>query len=73
LANPADGAAQFQEAVRINPANADVYRIWGEALASSGNTDEAIAKYRKALELNPTLVIASVLLKDALKNRRPSP
>jgi tetratricopeptide (TPR) repeat protein len=50
----------FAEAVAINADNADLWRYWGDVLAGRGERTEAIAKYQKAIEINPTLIDAYV-------------
>jgi len=67
LAKVAEGESQFQAAAKISPGNADIYRLWGDALSSSGRTNDAIAKYKKALEINPALLSARIGLSNAEK------
>jgi TolB-like protein/Flp pilus assembly protein TadD len=48
-----EAAAQLKEALRLNPSYAECYRIYGARLEGQGRTDEAIAKVRLAIELDP--------------------
>ena len=43
----------FQLNLILNPGDANLYDSWGEALAASGRTGEAILAYRRSLELKP--------------------
>lgn len=43
----------FRLNVMLNPADANVYDSYGEALAASGRADEAILAYRRSLEIQP--------------------
>jgi tetratricopeptide (TPR) repeat protein len=65
LGKPEEAAAQFGEALKINPAHVEVYRIWGDNLAAFGTTDAAIAKFKKALEIDPFSIGARVGFSDA--------
>ena len=42
-----------QEAVRLNPENADAHYNLGYWLAQQGQTEQAIAAYRRAIQLSP--------------------
>jgi len=45
---------KFQNAIRLEPANADYHDLLGRKLALSGTSlDEAISEYREAVHLNP--------------------
>jgi Flp pilus assembly protein TadD len=46
--------ADLNQAVRLEPDNVQAYKLRGSLLASSGRRDQAIADYRKALELAPS-------------------
>jgi tetratricopeptide (TPR) repeat protein len=46
-------AADFSEALRLDPANAKVYRERGNAYMQKGDFDKAIADYNQAIRLNP--------------------
>jgi len=43
----------FEENVKIYPEDANAYDSLGEAYAAAGRKDEAIANYKKSLEMNP--------------------
>lgn len=45
--------AACEEAVAIAPNEAKIYKIWGDALQSSGGAEAARKKYERAIELNP--------------------
>jgi serine/threonine-protein kinase len=47
----------FRRAVELNPGSAHVHHWYGERLALSGRTDEALAEYLVALELDPLSLI----------------
>ena len=51
-------AARFQRAGKLLPDSADPQRHLGVVLERQGNTDGALAAYRRALELNPADVAA---------------
>jgi protein O-mannosyl-transferase len=53
-----EAAAQFEEAVRLDPAYADARTNLGNALDSLGRPREAIAQYEEALRLEPGLAEA---------------
>jgi tetratricopeptide (TPR) repeat protein len=61
-----EGDAQFEEAVKINPANADVYVNWGGALVAVEQYPQALEKYRTAIEKNPADVWARTGWGEAL-------
>ena len=46
-------AEQFQNAVRINPQDADAHANLGSALAGLGKMSEAKLHFERALEINP--------------------
>jgi tetratricopeptide (TPR) repeat protein len=48
-----EAIAQYREALRINPPDADAHTNLGIALAHQGRTGEAMAQYRAALQLAP--------------------
>jgi tetratricopeptide (TPR) repeat protein len=56
-------------ALRINPDSPQVYYNWGRILQKQGKLDEAIEKWKKALELNPNLTPARQCLNLALKEQ----
>jgi len=45
--------AEFTEAARLDPRDADAYVNWGIALAKMGRPAEACEKFAKALKINP--------------------
>jgi tetratricopeptide (TPR) repeat protein len=50
--------ADFTEAIRLNPKYAEAYNFRGLMWAKKGNKQRAIADYRQALVINPSLEIA---------------
>ena len=58
-------ATRFRRAVQREPASADAQQYLGAVLEKQGNTEEAIAAYSKAVELNPGATAAKDRL-DAL-------
>jgi Flp pilus assembly protein TadD len=58
LSRPADAAAQYREALRVNVKDAAVHNNLGLALESLGRAEEAAREYRTASELNPSLAEA---------------
>jgi hypothetical protein len=59
----------FQVNAALFPRSANVYDSLGEALARAGRRDEAIAAYRRALELNPNMFSS----RDALRQLGATP
>lgn len=57
----------FERAVRINPQNATAWVHLGFSHESTGNGREAIAAYRKALEITPQRGEAQQMLETALR------
>jgi tetratricopeptide (TPR) repeat protein len=57
-ANLLKAIAAFDEAIRLNPKDADAYINRGSAHASIGNCDTALADYDEAIRLDPKLVVA---------------
>jgi hypothetical protein len=64
-----DAIAQYREALKIKPDDAEVDNNLGNALADNGRPDEAIAYYEKALEVNPNSASAHNNLGKALAGR----
>src|SRR6185436_15952722 len=63
------GAAALQtadKAVAAGATSAEAHEARGEALLASGKNDEAVAEFRKALELDPKMNVARVRLASAL-------
>ncbi|MFL6688892.1 MAG: sulfotransferase [Alphaproteobacteria bacterium] len=50
--------AIVEQLAHENPARADSWMTYGHALRAGGKQDQAIAAYRKAIELKPTLGVA---------------
>ena len=61
-----EAIAHYEEALRLNPSNANAHTNLGTALASLGRTEEAISHYREALRLKPDLAEAHNDLGNAL-------
>jgi dienelactone hydrolase len=53
LNRPAQAREVFRLGVHLNPANASMYDGLGEMQAKTGQTREAVASYKKVLELDP--------------------
>ena len=49
------GIADYDQAIRIDPTDADSYNNRGQAHLAKGHREQAIADFRKALELRPGL------------------
>lgn len=58
---------EFQKAVEIGPASADLLVEWGRSLSGKGDVAGAIEKYRKASELDAKRGDAYVLWGEALR------
>lgn len=56
LSRHAEAAAQYVEAARAAPANANALVLAGDAFAAAGAYDDALHAYEGALERDPTLV-----------------
>src|SRR5207249_3427847 len=59
----------LQEALRKMPAFPEAELGWGIALVRQGRTDEAIAHYRKAIEVRPQSERSHYLLANALLSK----
>ena len=57
---------QYEKAIQIDPAHADIYNNMGNALYRQGKTDAAIQNFRRALTLNPKHTKARNNLANAL-------
>ena len=45
--------AAYEEAIRLDPQNADAHYNKGNALSELGHYEEAVAAYKEAIRLNP--------------------
>lgn len=63
---PDDAIAQYEEALRLDPKEAEAHHNIGLTLMQKGKVDDAIAQYRQALQFDPKLLSAYVNLGDAL-------
>jgi len=59
----ADALDLFRLAVDIYPNSSNVYDSYGEALLAAGDTTQAIANYKRSLELNPNNTNATQVLR----------
>lgn len=57
--------AHLERAIEIDPNYADAYKNIGVLHAQEGRMDEAIANWKKALEINPELGSAKEYIKPA--------
>jgi tetratricopeptide (TPR) repeat protein len=64
----AKAAEEYPEEIAKNPGSIKIYVNLGDALAESGNLDEAIKNYRTAVELNPTIPDNQYKLTQALES-----
>jgi serine/threonine protein kinase/Tfp pilus assembly protein PilF len=53
LSRPEQAVKELNDAIAIEPANADAHRELGRAYAKMGKTDQAEAAFRKAIQLQP--------------------
>ncbi len=60
-----EAISAYQEAVQLNPANAEAHLALGKSLLASGRVSDAIAELEKALRLSPGNVQARRLLSRA--------
>ncbi|MBV8841639.1 MAG: tetratricopeptide repeat protein [Bryobacterales bacterium] len=58
----------LEQAVRLNPADAEAQMNLGVFLAEAGHLEEAVAHYRAALEIYPTYAVVHNDLGAALSN-----
>lgn len=66
LNRTAEGRQALQDGLARHPGSAELLHAWGNQLAAQGRADEAIATYRRALELSPAFVEADFALALAL-------
>ncbi len=57
----------YERALANGVEDARIYRLWGDVLLKKGKADEAITRYRKALDLNAGLLAAHEGLGDAYR------
>jgi hypothetical protein len=55
LERSSEAADAFSRALRLDPGNTDALTLLGDAQNASGNYDDAISSYTKALVMNPNL------------------
>ena len=55
--------ADFDEAIKLNPNDANAYYNRGLAYKKKGDKEQAIADFRKALEIDPSYQKAKIILK----------
>jgi tetratricopeptide (TPR) repeat protein len=60
----------FKVNTLLHPTSANVYDSYGEALAKNGDTDLAIANYKKALSLDPKLESSQKMLAELLAKKK---
>jgi len=60
---PQEAVGYFRAAVAIRPSSSTAHSLLGRALRNTGDADEAIAEFRKAIELNPNRAGAKDLAK----------
>ena len=69
-----EAIAQYSEALRINPDDADAHYNLGDALRNLGKYDEAAARYSEALRLKPDYLEARRSLEDLVRRTKsPNP
>jgi tetratricopeptide (TPR) repeat protein len=53
---------EYQTAIELNPGYADAHRLYAILLMEAGREDEAFAKIKRALEIDPTSVLYNATL-----------
>jgi TolB-like protein/DNA-binding winged helix-turn-helix (wHTH) protein/Flp pilus assembly protein TadD len=56
------GEREFQRAIELNPSYATAYQWYSDILATMGRSEEAVANYKRALELDPLSPIMNAVL-----------
>lgn len=64
-----DSVSLFSHSAAVTKDNALAYNNWGFALSREGRLDEAIQKYKKALQISPKWAEARSNLADALSDK----
>ncbi|MGB6298265.1 MAG: tetratricopeptide repeat protein [Rivularia sp. (in: cyanobacteria)] len=65
----AEAIAKYEEAIKIDPNNADVYNVLGNAFRETERADNAIEAYCKAIKLNPKYELPYNGLGNALSDK----
>jgi Flp pilus assembly protein TadD len=50
---PEEALVDANDAIRLDPRHSEAYKLRGGVLGGLGKRDQAVADFRKALELNP--------------------
>jgi tetratricopeptide (TPR) repeat protein len=69
--NPALGAGLIARAIAVNPNQAEIHNNHGNALAATGDSDGAMAAYRRSLALSPDFNTAGYALGTLLARGGP--
>ncbi|MGA7927902.1 MAG: tetratricopeptide repeat protein, partial [Candidatus Sulfotelmatobacter sp.] len=59
----------FEKAVKLSPRDVDAQNMLGHVLLQQGAVDDAIARFRTVVQLQPSLAIAHAYLAQALETR----
>lgn len=66
-----DADREFQEAIRLNPRNAQAHHWYGEFLSLMGREEEGVAALKRALDLDPfSLAIRSDMIHPLIRLKR---
>ncbi|MFN6017243.1 MAG: tetratricopeptide repeat protein, partial [Verrucomicrobiota bacterium] len=68
-----EAGKKYQELLKREPNDPTLINNYGSILYKQGKTDEAIAQFRRALELSPNLKDASINLSVAMGQKSPPP
>ena len=66
---PAEALPHYQRAMQIEPYDGDVTYPYGLVLARLGQLDEAVATFRRLLQIDPRHIRGTVALSDALRRQ----